>query len=139
MTHLIFLEMSDSKLVQLDSYHHAHALSCSRQKYTICDSKEKDQIGSEMAWPDDEKAMYSKHIEGPKWVNCNDCKKYFYLSCVSSNTEQQVEARRWPFLCKFNQCRKEWEVRHSSSGISFQCRHNNSIAKIFCWKNIYHK
>ena len=66
MTHLFFLEMSDSKPVELDPYHHAYALSFFRWKCLICNIEAKDQIELEMAWPGDEKVTYTDGLDGSK-------------------------------------------------------------------------
>ena len=107
VTRLFIVEMTDSKPVELDSYHHAYALSCFGWKCLVCSIEAKDQIGLEMARLGDEKVVYTDGIDGSKWVCCNGCKKCFHLSCVTGDTEEQVEARGWPFLCTFNQCKKE--------------------------------
>ena len=73
----------------------------------MCYIEVKDNIGLEIAWLSDEKVVYTDGIDGPKWVCCNGCKKCFYFSCVTSDTEQQMESGGWPFLCTFNQCRKK--------------------------------
>ena len=67
----------------------------------MCNIEAKDQIGLEMAWLGDEKVVYTDGFDGLKWVCCNGCKKCYHLSCVTGDTEEQVEARGWPFLCTF--------------------------------------
>ena len=59
----------------------------------MCSIEAKDQIGLEMAWLGDEKVVYTDGIDGSKWECCNGCKKCFHLSCVTGDTEEQVEAR----------------------------------------------
>ena len=88
ITRLFFLEMSDSKPVKLDPYHHADALSCFGWKCLVCNIEAKDQIGLEMAWLGNEKVVYTDSIKGSKWVCCNGYKKCFHLSCVTSDTKQ---------------------------------------------------
>ena len=78
----------------------------------MCNIEAKDQIGLEMASLGDEKVVYTDGFDRSKWVCCNGCKKCYHLSCVTGDTEEQVEARGWPFLCTFNQCKKK--VRFSS-------------------------
>ena len=85
VTRLFIVEMTDSKPVELDPYHHAYALSCFGWRCIVCSIEAKDQIGLEMAWLGDEKVVYTDGIDGSKWVCCNGCKKCFHLSCVTDD------------------------------------------------------
>ena len=77
---LFILEMTDSKAVELDPYHHAYALSCFGWKCLVCSIEAKDQIGLEMVWLwlGDKKVVYTDSIDGSKWECCNGCKKSFH-------------------------------------------------------------
>ena len=90
---LVHFRMNDSKPVELDPYHHVYALSCFGWKCLVCSIEAKDQIGFEMAWLGDENVVYTDGIDGSKWVCCNGCQKCFHLSCVTGDTEEQVEAK----------------------------------------------
>ena len=107
MTRLIIVYFRMNKPVELDPYHHAYALSCFGWKCLVCNIEAKDQIGLEMAWLGDEKVVYTDGFDRSKSVCCNGYKKCYHLSCVTGDTEEQVEARGLPFLCTFNQCKKE--------------------------------
>ena len=96
VAYLIFVYFRMSENVELDQYHCAYTLSC------LGGSALLGLIGLEEAWLGDEKAVYTDSFDGLKWVYCNGCKKCYHLSCVTSDTEQQVEARGWPLLCTFN-------------------------------------
>ena len=106
VTRLFIVEMTDSKPVELDPYHHACALSCFGWKCLVCGIEAKDQIGLKMAWPGDEKVVYTDRIDGSKWLCCNGCKKCFHLSCVTGDTEEQVEARGGHFFALSTNARK---------------------------------
>ena len=65
VTRLFIVEMTDSKPIELDPYHHAYALSCFGWTL-VCSIEAKDQIGLEMAWLGDEKVVYTDGIDGSK-------------------------------------------------------------------------
>ena len=90
----------------IDAFYQAYALSIFGWKCLICNNEAKDQIGIEMAWLGDEQVVYTDSIDGSKWVRCNVCKEAYHLACVTSQTEEQVEAKGWPFICTFNQCKQ---------------------------------
>ena len=86
------------------SYLDAYAASCLGWKCLICSKEAQDQIGIHMQFVGDEKVVFTDSIDDSKWVFCTTCKQAYHLSCVTSCTEQQVEAKGWPFICSFNEC-----------------------------------
>ena len=107
MTHLnrptcfLFFRMSDQ-----DAYLHAYAFNCLGWKCYIYNHEAKDQIGIEMQFLGDGHVVFTDQLDGSKWVFCTKCKKSYHLQCVTSSTEQQIEAKEWPFICSFNECKQ---------------------------------
>ena len=89
----------------LDSYLHAHACDCLGWKCFICNGEAKDQIGIEDQFMADEYVVFTDGIDGSKWVFFSTCKKLYHLKCVTCDTEQQIHAKEWPFICTFNECK----------------------------------
>ena len=58
-------------------------------------NQKKNKLGlRRLGWVMKRSYMYTDGFDGSKWVCCNACRKYFYLSCATSDTEQQVEASK---------------------------------------------
>ena len=93
-----------SKPIELDPYHHAYACACLGWKCYICSEEAKDQISIEDQFLADDYVIFTDGIEGSKWVFCTTCKKSYHLLCVTSESEQHIKARGWPFTCSFNEC-----------------------------------
>ena len=55
-----------------------------------------------------DEVIYTDGINQKKWVCCNKCKKTFHLCCVTQEKEENI---KFPFLCRFNECRKEPKVQ----------------------------
>ena len=88
-----------SKPIELDPYHHAYACDCLGWKCFICNKEAKDQIGLEDQFLADGYTVFTDSIDGAKWVFCTTCKKAFHLKCVTSETEEQIHSKGWPFTC----------------------------------------
>ena len=86
----------------LDQYEHARCVKTFQWKCLICSIEAPDQVGLEMQHISDG-FIYTDGINQKKWVCCNKCKKTFHLCCVTQEKEENI---KFPFLCRFNECRK---------------------------------
>ena len=86
----------------LDQYEHARCVKTFQWKCLICSIEAPDQVGLEMQHISDG-FIYTDGIDQKKWVCCNKCKKTFHLCCVTQEKEENI---KFPFLCRFNECRK---------------------------------
>ena len=93
-----------SKAIELDPYLHAYASDSLGWKCFICNEEAKDQIGIEEQFLADYYVVFTDCIDGSKWVFCTSCKKPYHLKCVTSDSEQQIQIKGWPFTCSFNEC-----------------------------------
>ena len=104
-----------TKPIELDPYLHAYACDCFGWKCFICNQEAKDQIGIEDQFLGDGKVVLKDGFDDSKWVFCTICKKCYHLECVTTQTEQQIEAKGWPFTCSFNECQgKQNQPGHQS-------------------------
>ena len=86
----------------LDQYEYARCVETFQWKCLICSVEAPDQVGLEMQHLSDG-VIYTDGIDQKKWVYCNKCKKTFHLCCVTQGKEENI---KFPFLCRFNECRK---------------------------------
>ena len=93
-----------SKPIELDPYQPAYASYCLGWKCFICKKEAKDQIGIEDQFLADYCVVFTDGIDGSKWVFYMTCKKAYHLKCVSSESEQHIQAKGWLFTCSFNEC-----------------------------------
>ena len=98
---LLFFRMNNQ-----DAYLQAYAVTCLGWKCFICNEEAKDQIGIQMQFLGDGQVVFTDEVDGSKWVFCTGCKQAYHLQCVTSCTEQQLEAKGWPFTCTFNECKQ---------------------------------